>query len=130
MGRLWWAGPSIFHVMGRGPARPITILEDGPRPDPAHRIFFEISRPGPLDFQKCLPGPAHDIDGEAHETRALYGLVRHAVGRPVDLTGRATDWPMCCPVLKDEGTCADVLFRCTVLFFPLVSSFGIPWPSP
>ena len=49
---IWWAaaqpGPSNFQRMGRGPARPIRISEDGPR-----------------------PGPTHHIGSEAHEVRAL-----------------------------------------------------------
>ena len=31
MGRRWWAGPSIFDMMGRDPARAVDISEDGPR---------------------------------------------------------------------------------------------------
>ena len=33
-------GPSFFHVVGRGPARPIKFLFDGPRPDPTHPFFI------------------------------------------------------------------------------------------
>ena len=51
--------------MGRGPARPIKIAEDGPRPGPAHHTF-KLSRPGParpIKFSKvsARPGPAHHI---------------------------------------------------------------------
>ena len=50
-------GPSKFHSMGRGLARPIKISEDGPRPGPAHHIA-NFSRPGPAhQFFKSL-GPA------------------------------------------------------------------------
>ena len=58
-------GPSNFERMGRGPARPIKISEDGPRPGPAHHIF-NLSRPGParpINFSKvsARPGPGHHI---------------------------------------------------------------------
>ena len=48
--------------MGRGPARPIQISEDGPRPGPVHDIF-KFSRPGParsITFSEvsAWPGPA------------------------------------------------------------------------
>ena len=67
--QIWrgWAaarpGPSIFQRMGRGPARPIKIPEDGPRPDPADHVF-KFSRPGParsIKFSKvsARPGPSH-----------------------------------------------------------------------
>ena len=88
MGRRWWAGPSMFDMMGRGPARPVHFSEDGPRPDPAHQLLrrwaaagpahhvFNHSRPSPVHhFFKRLgparPGPSHG--SEAHETRALNG---------------------------------------------------------
>ena len=32
-------GPSFFHVVGRGPARPIKFFFVGPRPGPAHLYF-------------------------------------------------------------------------------------------
>ena len=44
-------------IMGRGPARPINFAEDGPRPDPAHRIF-NFSRPGPAHHNFKFLGPA------------------------------------------------------------------------
>ena len=117
MGRLWWVGLSTFHVMGRGPARPSPLIfqrmgrgparslnfsENGPRPGPVHRIS-----------KKSRPGPGHDIGDEAHETRALYGWPAFSVGRPVDLTGRATGRPMCCPVLKAKSYVLTYFFRCT-----------------
>ena len=40
MGRRWRAGPSIFDMMGRGPARPIYFSFGGPRPGPAHQLFI------------------------------------------------------------------------------------------
>ena len=89
MGRLWWTSPSIFHGMGRGPARPIKIF-----------IWWAAARPGPSFFQR--------VDG------LCTGWPSIPVGRPVDLTGRATGRPICFPVLKGEGICADVLFRCFV----------------
>ena len=77
MSRRWWAGPGLgwasparpgpanFQRVGRGPARPIKISEDGPRPGPAHHIF-NLSRPGParpINFSKvsARPGPGHHI---------------------------------------------------------------------
>ena len=77
-GRRWWTalglgravpGRPIFHLVGRGPARPIKFSKDGAWPGPAHHLFI-FSR----------PGPAHDIGGEAHETRALYGPAHHFRG--------------------------------------------------
>ena len=53
-------GPSNCQRMGRGPAQPIAFLK-----------FTARAR----------PGPAHDIGGEAHETRALYGLARQFCGQ-------------------------------------------------
>ena len=81
MDRIWWVGPSIFYVMGRGPARPIMLSEDGLRPAPAHRII-KFPRHGPawptrLSNMPVRPCPANNIGGEAHETRGIYGLVRH-----------------------------------------------------
>ena len=62
MGRLSWAGRSWT-------GRPINFSCDGPgpRPGPAHEIFK-------------YAGPDHDMGGEAHETRALYGLAYHFCG--------------------------------------------------
>ena len=69
-------GPSNFHMMGRGPARPIKFSDDGPRPGlhhqishdgpqpgPAHQIFRTLgpAQPGPPNFQNSRPGPARPI---------------------------------------------------------------------
>ena len=51
------SGPSTFQGTGRGRARHIKRPEDGPPPDPAHRIF-NFSRPGPAPFIKCSKGSA------------------------------------------------------------------------
>ena len=77
--------------MRRGPARPIKILDDGPRPGrpinfsvygprpgPADNIF-EVSRPGPGNFSKF--DPAHDIfevsrPGLAHHIFKILGPAR------------------------------------------------------
>ena len=131
--------------MGRGPVRPINFSSDGPRPGPAHHFSQHGPRPGPAHriFQNftarpgrahwifknvsAWPGPARPMTLAARPMR--YGLNTGwpaiSVGRPVDLTCRATGRPMCCPVLKGEGIGADVLFRCTCtvkirqyIFFP------------
>ena len=91
--------------MGRGPARPMEVLEDGPwpglanqffggraaarpdpsivsedrlRPCPAHRILNQIgpARPGPSILQICRPSPTNGIRSEAHETRVSNGPAR------------------------------------------------------
>ena len=86
-------GPSSSHLMGRGPAQPIA--------------FSKIHGP-------ARPGPTHDIDGETHEARALYGLARHFCG-----TARGFDGPGHGPALvlsrtkKCESICVDVFFCCT-----------------
>ena len=89
MGRLWWAGPSIFNVMGRGPARPIKFSYDGLRPGPAHQVFrrWAAARPSPSHFPNFTARPGH-----------------------VDLAGRVTGRPMCCPELRGQRTWADVFF--------------------
>ena len=55
-------GPAhqIFYMMGRGPARPIKLLDDGPRPGPAHQVStrWAAARPGPSNFFNSRPGPA------------------------------------------------------------------------
>ena len=80
---IWWAAarpsPSNFHLMSRGPAHQFLREWAAARPSLSHFQKF-TARPGPLDFQICRPGPVHDIGGEAHETRALYGLARHSCG--------------------------------------------------
>ena len=81
-GRRWWAGPSIFHLVGRGPARPIifrddgprpvpakNFSDDGPRPGPAHQISWRLecgqnlgpARTGPSNVQILAPGPVRPI---------------------------------------------------------------------
>ena len=141
-------GPYIFHSVGRGPARPIQFSsdgprpgrpiffskKDGPRPGPAHSIF-KISRPGlarPIIFQTYRPGPARPVTLAARPMShgLCTGRPAISVGRSVDLTGRATGRPICCPVLKGEGLCADVFFF--VFFFPrfFPSGFRVPMGAP
>lgn len=99
---FWWVAsrpsPSNFHLMGRGPARPVIFHEVGPRPGPPHPFFY-VSPSGPAwpirVFKLVAPrrlmrcsivsarsSPAHDIGDEAHETRARNGTARHLC-RPV-----------------------------------------------
>ena len=154
MGRLWWVGPGLgrharpgpsnFHVMSRGPARPIRFSCGGPRPGPAYQFFrgwavarpspsifqrmgrgpaqpiafsnfHDPVRPGPLAFQICQPGLARPMTLAARPKRhGLYtGWPVISVGRPVNLTGRATGRPMCCPVLKAKSYVLTYFFRCT-----------------
>ena len=89
-------GPSFFHMMGRGPARPFNFSEDGPRPGPAHHIFKSHgpAGPGTSIFQFSRPGLARPM------TLAVRSM-RHGL-----YTGR----PMCCPVLKGARKCADLFF--------------------
>ena len=110
--------------MGRGPARPIKIAEDRPRPGPAHHIF-KNSRPGPALFFFGLgparPGPIHD--SEAHQTRALYEPARQLC-RPFRGFDRLAHGPA--RVLsrtKDACAYADVTFfkvivGCSLFFSP------------
>ena len=153
MGRRWRAGPSIFDMMGRGPARPIYFSFGGPRPGPARQLLrgWAAARPSPSHFQKspALPGPAHQIflmcrPGPARPMTLAAKPMRHglytgwpaiSVGRPVDLTGRATGRPMCCPVRQGEGICPYVFCCCTCtlntnLISVFVFLFWIPWASP
>ena len=121
VGRL---GP-LFHVVGRGPARPINFLEDGPRPDLAHQFFgrWATTRPGPSYFQKMGRGPSgpgpsnykriparlacpiifYKLSARPDPTHGLPSRYGPFMGRPaisvdlpVDLHGR----PMCYPILK------------------------------
>ena len=107
----YWAavrsGPSICHLMGRGPAQP----------SPSHFQQFAARL-----------GPAHDIGGEGHEIWAIHGPARHSAARPVDLTRRATGRPMCSPVSKGESICASVFFCCQIVFrfFALLDPVGQP----
>ena len=113
MDRRWWAGPgfgrpgpSIFDMMGRGPALPVKFAEDGPRPGPAHQFFrgWAAARPSPSHFQKLTarPGPAHPFfkrlgparpgpshGSEAHETWTLYGPARKLRGSARGFDGPA-----------------------------------------
>ena len=114
-------GPSVFYLMGLGPARPTKFYEDGPRPGPDHQIVrgrarpvnffrgraaarpglsnFKLYRPDPSIFKICRPGPARPMTFAARPT--IHGL---HMGRPVDSKsrpmGRPTGWPMCYPALK------------------------------
>ena len=60
-------GPSNFHRMRRGPARPISFAKFSARPDPAQRNFNILGPAGP-DHQNlkglvpARPGPAWTID--------------------------------------------------------------------
>ena len=47
MGRRWWAGPGLGWAGPAGPARPINLSEDGPRPGPAHQFHKFTARRGP-----------------------------------------------------------------------------------
>ena len=100
--------------MGRGPARSIKFLEDGPRPGPAHHISNK-SRPGPtrpIFFSNILacPGSAHHMAAMPRRHGFYMGRADNYVGRPVDLTGRPMGRSMCCPVLKGAGAYADAIF--------------------
>ena len=116
MGRRWWAAPSIHHMVGRGPARPIKffIWWAAARPGPSNLRGWAAARPSPSRFKKftararpahqCFkqsrPGPAHDIGNQAMR----HGLHR---GRPVIPVGRT----MCGPVLEFARICAHVFFN-------------------
>ena len=119
-------GLALVGRPGVGPARPINSSSDGPQPDPAHQFFtgWAAARPSPSHFQKFTtrPDPANWIFkyvGPARPMTLAARPMKHrlytgrpaiSVGRPVDLTGRATGRTMCCPVLKGGGICADVFF--------------------
>ena len=123
MGRRWWVGPglgrpgpSIFYMMGRGPARPVSFSEDEPRPAPANQIFrrWAVARPSPLHLKKLTArsGLAHHCfkfsarPGPAHHMAA--SPMRHGLymGRPGNCVGRS----LCRPVLKGACAHADVIF--------------------
>ena len=108
MGWRWWArpglgrpGPSMFDTTSHGPAhqtfiwcsvaRPFSFSEDGPRPGSARHLLKTSqgrARPDPSHFQISRLSPAHDIGGEAHETRGLHGQIYAiSVGLPVDFLG-------------------------------------------
>ena len=90
-------GSSIFQRIGRGPAQPIAFSKNhGPaRPsrccscshinsslqNNAVRGRSTGSNNSGCSNGSTRPGPAHDIGGEAHETRALYGLARQFCGQ-------------------------------------------------
>ena len=91
MGRRWWGGPLFFHVVGRGPARPIKFSEARParpvnffrgwaaaRPGPSNSKLYRPGPARPINYSNLSapPGPAHDSRSEAHETRASYGPAR------------------------------------------------------
>ena len=84
MGRRWWAGPSIFDMMGRGPAQPINM--------------------------KKKHGPAHHSAARPMRHELYMGRPNNHVDRPVDFTGRLMGQPMCCSVLKGACAYADVMF--------------------
>ena len=121
MSRRWWAGPGLgwasparpgpanFQRVGRGPARPIKISEDGPRPGPAHQSHFQkiTARRGPAHhFFNSLarPGPARHMVARPMRHGLYMDRPENYVGLSVDLTDRPMGWSMCCPVL--EGACA------------------------
>ena len=130
MGRRWWGGPSFFHVVGRGPARPITFffkgcgparsinfLFDGPQSGPVHQIFigWATARPGPSIFLRMGHGPARLINffedgpwpGLAYQI--FRGRARGAGPRP----GPARQ-----------------LFRGWAAARPGPSNFKLHWPGP
>ena len=84
-GRSARPGPSLHHVVGRGPARPINVLENQPVGRLGSRAAA-VSGPSIFSVDGLRPGtahqisnyvcPAHDIPSEAHEARALYGPTR------------------------------------------------------
>ena len=84
--------------MGRGPARPIKISEDG-------RMGRGPAQP--ITFSK-FHGPARPIIFSEVSARP-----DNYVGRPVYLTGR----PMCCPVLKGACAYVDDVVLSPLLFF-------------
>ena len=64
-GRRRWADQSIFHVMDRGPTRPVKCSEDEAPPGPAHQLFkgWAAARPSPSHYQnaKAWPRPANQL---------------------------------------------------------------------
>ena len=100
-----------------GPARPIHFSYDGPRPGPAHHI------------QRIGYGPAQPMTLAARPMRhgLLTGRPAISVSWPVDLTGRATGWPMCCYYkVKAYGLTCFVVVHLFLVYF----SLWIPWASP
>ena len=108
-GRLGWAGPLNFYLVGRGPARPgpsiFQRVGRGPaRPSPSHFQKF-TARPGParpiiFSNVSARPDPAHHMAPRPMKHGLYMDRPDNYVGRPVDLTGR----PMCCSVPKRECT--------------------------
>ena len=97
-------GPAPVGRRGVGPGRPINFSCDGPRPGPTHQSWrgWAAARSMTLAARPVIQG--------------LYtGWTAISVGRPVDLTGRATGRPLCCPVLKNVKA-----YVLTYFFFVLV----------
>ena len=59
--------------MGRGPVRPITFAEDGPRPGPTHQNFSgrAATLPSPSMFRFLRPGPARPINFSKVSARSI-----------------------------------------------------------
>ena len=118
-------GPALVRRPGVGPARPIILSHNGPRPGPAYQFLKRIgSGPAqPITFAK-IHGPARPMISAARPMRhgPYTGRPVMFVGRSVDVTGR----PMRCPVLKSARICADVSFLLLICFsfFFLVDSVG------
>ena len=91
------------HILGRGPARPIKLSEDGPRPGPGHQNFigWAAARPRPSHFQTftarsgpARPGPAHQIFkslGPARPGTSHFQMSRPGPARSVTFFRSA--WP-------------------------------------
>ena len=86
LGRAGQPGPSHFRLVGHGPARPVKLSEDRPRPGPVHQIFrgWAATRRSPSHFQKLTArlGPAHHFFRTSLGP-ARPGLVHHMAARPM-----------------------------------------------
>ena len=97
-------GPAyqIFPLVGCGPAWPINFPSHGRLLGAAHQFFrvWAAVLPSPSPFHSFTARPR-----PAHQSFKFLGPAR----------------PMCCPVLKGEGMCADVFFFLILIrfrFFP------------
>ena len=93
MGRCWWAGLSIFQMMGRGPAEPISHVQTfTPGPARLGRSYVPMYRPGPappMIFSNLSARPM-TLTARPMTNRLCTDRPVISVGRPIDLTGQAT----------------------------------------
>ena len=111
-------GPSIFQLVGSGPAHKFFNWLAAARLGHQFFIWWAAARPGPAQSNFHLMGR------EAHETLAHFmGRPAISVGRPVDFEDR----PMCCPVIE-RCTLAVLKYLVRIRYQVLITVVSLTFP--